>query len=483
MYVAEKTLRNSIFAVLSAVILSLPAGCFGMWGGAVDTPANLAASHDKESSIELAWSPVDGTGRYNIYRAGSEDGTYEQIAVSGYIGWIDTDVEQDRPYWYKVSATDFYGENESTLTAAVEGITYEYLWGVPAVVAASTATGSKLASDGSALWAIYAAEGNIILLRNENDPDDDDDIWMEQNRISAVWNGSSSGDLALAGGDDPVVLFYGVNNELEVRRWNDADEEWDDLGVPSAGDYESSTAQLLVSDDTVYVSWMSGGSPVVKRQVEPGKWQDVANLDFSDLGSPAPDVRAFHLVEYNDDLAMGILTALDPGSERLNIYLRSQLGWEPVSYLPDHFGPGTFSPYGFHISTTGTFGGGSMDISFYDSAAGSLRIWQYDGEVWTDLTNSDRSGANQILKEYDVGNGLPVVLRTASRLIIAGARAGALMFQQRRSATEEDRTEVWWTDLGPAWSFLPADISFCWAGDALYVQYPADGILTERRYR
>ena len=486
MGVTKRTEISIRLAILAAGALGLIAACYGMWGGPVATPTGLTASTDSESSVELMWSPVDGAGRYHVYRSNSEDGTYEQVAVSGYTGWLDADVEPDRPYWYKVSATDFYGDNESVLSAWVRGITYEYTWEEPSTVAADAVTGSRLAADGSALWATYAAGTDIVLLRNENDPDDDDDAWREIGRVASEWYGVSAADIALSGGDDPVVLFCGANSELTAKRWNSTDDEWEDLGTPTTGNYQNGTAQLLASDDTVYVGWMSAGAPVVKRQVEPGKWQTVDNPDFSDLSTPAPQIRAFRLLDFGGDLSMSVLTGPDPGGEQLGVYLRSAGGWTAVEYLPTQFGPGTFANDGFHVSSGGTFGGALMDISFYDSDAILLRIWQYDGEVWTDLTGSDRAGANLVLKAYQAGDGLPVVARTGGRLIVTGNSTGALIFQQRRSATEQDRTEDWWADVGNVWSLQPSEISqlsLSWVGDALYVQYMRAGVLTEQRYR
>ncbi len=479
---AIKNIHRARFVLVWALASAL-ASCFGMWGGPVATPADLAASRDKGGAIELRWSAVDRAGRYNIYRATSETGSYEQVAVSGYVGWVDVDVEQDRPYWYKVSAVDYYGAIESALTEATDGITYQHSWEEPSVMAENAATVSKLAADGDALWAAYVTGEDIVLVRNENDPDDEDDDWKEQSRLSAVWKGTSSGDLALSGGDDPVVLFCSAGDELEARRWDDTDNEWQVLGQPTSGDYENGTALLLVDGSTVYVGWMYAGTPVVQRQVEPGKWLVVENPDFSDLGSPAPQLRTFHLVVYGGDLAMAVLSASDPGNERVNLYLRSPLGWEAVSYLPDQFGPGTFATDGFHASTSSTFGSSQAEISVFDAAASSIRIWQYDGEVWRDLTASDRGSAGLILATYSVGNGLPVFSRTDGHLIIAGNQGGGLAFQERRSMTEENTTESWWTDLGLSWDVLPSEISYSWAGDALFVHYVDAGALKERRYR
>jgi len=82
------------------------------------SPVYLSAT-TSNMQVNLTWiNPVDTGGKiitvYNIYRAESENGVYEQIAISLKLNYTDTNITSGQRYWYKVSAVNVIGEGNQS---------------------------------------------------------------------------------------------------------------------------------------------------------------------------------------------------------------------------------------------------------------------------------------------------------------------------------------------------------------------------------
>lgn len=82
-------------------------------------PPGLIGATTEEGTIELTWTPAEGSDGTNIYRA-TDDGDFEFVALAGEgVGsWVDEDVDVGTTYTYTV--TGLFGDSESTGCEEVE---------------------------------------------------------------------------------------------------------------------------------------------------------------------------------------------------------------------------------------------------------------------------------------------------------------------------------------------------------------------------
>lgn len=87
-----------------------------------DPTMGLIGSSPSPTTVNLTWHKILGATGYTLYRSDSENGMYEPI-YSGNAGtFTDSDLQQNRTYYYKVSYTNDTGE-ESPLSTPISVIT------------------------------------------------------------------------------------------------------------------------------------------------------------------------------------------------------------------------------------------------------------------------------------------------------------------------------------------------------------------------
>ncbi|MCP4136849.1 MAG: hypothetical protein GY754_38115 [bacterium] len=101
-------------------------------------PENAAASDGSQDTVSITWSSVADADSYKVYRAGSVNGTYAEIAALSETTYVDSTVEPDVHYFYAVTAIK--GAEESAYSTSDEG------YAVPEVPPVVT---NVLASDGT----------------------------------------------------------------------------------------------------------------------------------------------------------------------------------------------------------------------------------------------------------------------------------------------------------------------------------------------
>ena len=68
-------------------------------------PEGVTASDGTEADkVVVSWQKVNAATSYQVYRAGSKNGTYVLKAETGTTSWTDTTVTPGTTYWYKVRA-------------------------------------------------------------------------------------------------------------------------------------------------------------------------------------------------------------------------------------------------------------------------------------------------------------------------------------------------------------------------------------------
>src|SRR5690606_24829913 len=88
-------------------------------------PSNLRAEAGI-AGINLTWTPSpDGDlSHYNIYRAEEADGEFIKVGETAASSYMDTDLEGNKSYYYKVNAEDTSG-NVSDFTEVVSATATE----------------------------------------------------------------------------------------------------------------------------------------------------------------------------------------------------------------------------------------------------------------------------------------------------------------------------------------------------------------------
>jgi hypothetical protein len=80
-------------------------------GSAPSAPTGITATATSSSSITVTWSSVSSATGYDVYRATSSTGTYSYRGYSYSTSYIDTGLSASTLYYYKVSASNSYGES------------------------------------------------------------------------------------------------------------------------------------------------------------------------------------------------------------------------------------------------------------------------------------------------------------------------------------------------------------------------------------
>jgi len=110
----------------------------GYRGSAPSAPTSVTASDGTYADrVAVSWSGVSGAGRYDVYRADSQAGSYGKIGDATGTSYNDTGAVTCQTYWYKVIACNGCGcSGSSTADAGLAGT----VPGVPTNVAASDGT-------------------------------------------------------------------------------------------------------------------------------------------------------------------------------------------------------------------------------------------------------------------------------------------------------------------------------------------------------
>jgi hypothetical protein len=98
-------------------------------------PTGVAAGQEEEAgqpAVKVAWSPVGLAMYYLVYRSEQADGDFKYAGVSdgrifdnnGLCFYMDTDVELDRTYYYKIRAGSEQADmNNSGFSDVSKGVT------------------------------------------------------------------------------------------------------------------------------------------------------------------------------------------------------------------------------------------------------------------------------------------------------------------------------------------------------------------------
>lgn len=79
---------------------------FAQWNGnsfyPINAPQNCKAEKADDTTIQLSWDAVGKGMQYKIYRSSAENGEYSLITTTGENQYVDTGLNQDGKYFYKI---------------------------------------------------------------------------------------------------------------------------------------------------------------------------------------------------------------------------------------------------------------------------------------------------------------------------------------------------------------------------------------------
>jgi uncharacterized repeat protein (TIGR02543 family) len=79
------------------------------------TPAGLQVTATSSTSITISWTAVTGAVSYKVYRSAIKEGTYEAVDNPVDTSSIDTGLQPNTTYWYKVTALNADGESGQSI--------------------------------------------------------------------------------------------------------------------------------------------------------------------------------------------------------------------------------------------------------------------------------------------------------------------------------------------------------------------------------
>jgi fibronectin type 3 domain-containing protein len=108
-------LLTGIFCILLVLGIGLfLAGCEDDFEEVPYSPDFVYAFTVSENSIEISWDSVRNAEGYYIYRSTNADGPYKKVDSTKSTSYIDTGLDSNTTYYYKVSAYNKAGESEKS---------------------------------------------------------------------------------------------------------------------------------------------------------------------------------------------------------------------------------------------------------------------------------------------------------------------------------------------------------------------------------
>jgi hypothetical protein len=83
----------------------------GGGGSKPSAPTGVTAAPYYSSGIRITWNAVSGATSYTVYWGASANGTYHKLKDTTSTSYIDDDVTPGDRYYYKVTASNSYGES------------------------------------------------------------------------------------------------------------------------------------------------------------------------------------------------------------------------------------------------------------------------------------------------------------------------------------------------------------------------------------
>lgn len=154
-------------------------------------PSKLSAALLSETGIRITWPAVSGAGSYELYRAGSEKGTYTKVTEGGETSFEDTGLNTGEGYYYKArSSAEIGGTVYYSPYSAVKGAA---ALAAPASLSFAPAKGTSI----KITWPAVSGAGGYELYRASS----------EAGSYTRVYTGTSRSYIDPSGGGKKVYYY------------------------------------------------------------------------------------------------------------------------------------------------------------------------------------------------------------------------------------------------------------------------------------
>jgi hypothetical protein len=213
-------------------------------------PPEVTGAIPAPGEITLRWTLPPGAAYSNVYRALSENGPYSKLASLASDTFVDTKVEKDGIYFYRISAIDRFGKESvpsRTLHASLPGKTVAAAGGKPVLRMAkflSTFRGEeKYPLDQPGEIGIAPGGELFVLERRNIQFFDADGNYLRRLRFAVEW-----GIAGWAGYDRDGTLLLSSHTDQVVRRIGDEGKLIGEIRYPPATPWMRNNPNGVVVD-------------------------------------------------------------------------------------------------------------------------------------------------------------------------------------------------------------------------------------------
>ncbi|MDD5763197.1 MAG: hypothetical protein PHP88_11915 [bacterium] len=199
-------------------------------------PPEITGAISAPGTITLRWTPPAGAAYSNVYRALSENGPYSKVASLGSNTFVDSKIEKERIYFYRISAVDRFGKESvqsRPLSASLTGKTAGASAGKPVLRMAkflSTFRGEERYPLEQPGETGFAPGGELFVLERRNIQFfDADGNYLRRLRFAKEW-----GAAGWAGYDRDGTLLLSSHADQVVRRIDDEGKVIGEIRYPPA---------------------------------------------------------------------------------------------------------------------------------------------------------------------------------------------------------------------------------------------------------
>lgn len=257
-------------------------------GEDIPTPTGLSSSQSSKQEANLTWDAKSNIGGYNVYRAKTSSGTYQQLNTQklvNYAGYKDDNISCKSTYYYKVSCISEDGvEGDLSSTLKVEtklpyhsgfpishkntNLFGEFTFSTPMLSDITNDGNKEIISLNSSILCLDEAGNEVFDI--DNDPNTLSGFYNFDNAISKAT--ASIGDLDKDGSPEIITVTSGTDNEGDRKTLfvhhsydEDNDDKPDEYFTTSIG---SETIKGAVLSDLNFdgnleiISKSSWGSPL-----------------------------------------------------------------------------------------------------------------------------------------------------------------------------------------------------------------------------
>jgi len=219
---------------------------------ASNTPANVSASAESESSIKIEWSAVDRAEGYKIYRGDTSAGPYIEIGETDSTSYTDSSLPINIKYYYKVSSYNISGESVQSSSVFAQAT------GIPEPPSNITATGESSTSI-RIEWANVSNAVSYIIYRSLTESGNYTELGITVN--------TSYTNTGL----DPETIYY---YKVSSRNGRGDSYQPDSVSAVTLSGKPNAPASLSVSTsyttkNSIRINWslVSGASYIVYRSL------------------------------------------------------------------------------------------------------------------------------------------------------------------------------------------------------------------------